>query len=198
MKRASHAPDVPKDQMDSATLEQGDWPLEQVKQLALELYARFPFDDEDTERWNDLARQAFLVLDNLDEACKEVLKERSKDRRRAARVNDAYQKLSASVTFDEAARYITGEKRTDRARSKFNKFLEYDARFVPFEGVSPKLSAEQKRQLKAQLKKKRIPRHEVVRLRWLFEGKWLLIKAEQSQANRAKRTDKRRGARTQS
>jgi hypothetical protein len=194
-----------KDGMAAAAREQADWPLEQVRQLALELYVRFPFDDEDTERWKDLAREAFWVFDNLDEACEEVLRERSEDRRAAARETDAYKRLPAMVPFESAVRYITGEKRPDRAERKFNKISNYEARIVPFEGVSPKLSTKQKKQLqqlRAQLKKWRtngIRRQEAIQLQSRYEAYWRLIVAEQNSAKvrkRAKRTDRRRGART--
>jgi len=139
-------PEVPEDGMPVSVRAQADWPLDQIKELALKLYVRFPFDEEEhPERWKDLVREAFIIFDNLDEACKEILKERSEDRRAAARTQDAYQKLPVLVPFDKAVRYITGEKRTDRARSKFIKLLSYEARVTQFEGVSPKLSAEQKR-----------------------------------------------------
>ena len=37
-------------------------------------------------------------------------------------------KLPADVSLWEAARYITGEHRTDRAEQKFVKFLHYEGR----------------------------------------------------------------------
>lgn len=202
MKDDSPTPEVPQDGICFDTSAQADWPLEQIKALARELYIRFPFDDEeDTERWKDLVRDAFFVFDNLDEACKEILRERSEDRRAAARARQAYTKLSSVAPFDRAVRDITGEKHTDRARSKFEKVLSYEARIVPFEGtVSPKLPAKEKRRLEAQIKKWRqsgIRYAEAVRLQSLFDRCWPDVVAEQNSANvrkRAKRTDKRRGA----
>jgi hypothetical protein len=58
------APKLPEDGIRVETPAQADWPLEQIKELALELYVRFPFDDDDdTERWKDLVREAFIVFD---------------------------------------------------------------------------------------------------------------------------------------
>lgn len=185
----SPRPKPPKDRMDSVAREQTDWPVEKVKQLALELYVRFPFDEDDTERWKDLAREAFWVFDNLDEACKEVLRERSEDRRASARLTEAHRKLPALVPFDKAARYITGEKRTDRATPKFIMFLSYEARVIPFEGVSPKLSAEQRRQLRAQLEKwrnKGIIREQAMQMQSRFERYWPVVRADLNSANRMK------------
>jgi hypothetical protein len=195
MKDDSPTPEVPQDGICFDTSAQADWPLEQIKELARELYIRFPFDDdEDTERWKDLVREAFFVFDNLDEACKEILRERSEDRRAAARERQAYTKLSSVAPFDRAVRYITGEKHTGRARSKFERVLSYEERIVPWEGtVSPKLHAKQKRQLQAQLenwRKNGIPRNKAIRLQSLFERYWPLVVAEQ---NSAKRTRKRKG-----
>ena len=201
MKDDSPTPEEPEDGIRFGTPAQADWPLEQIKELARELYIRFPFDDEDTERWKDLVREAFVVFDNLDEACKEILKERSEDRRAEAREREAYTKLPSVAPFDSAVRYITGEKHTDRARSKFEKVLSYEARIVPWEGrVSPKLPAKEKRHIQAQLenwRKNGIRGTEVIRLQSRFERCWPLVKAEQNRANvrkRAKPTDKRRGA----
>ena len=111
MKNDSPMPDVPQDGVDSAAREKADWPLDQIKELALKLYVGFPFDEEDhPEGWKDLVREAFIVFENLDEACKEILKERSKDRKATARQKDAYNKLTSVAPFERAVRYITGEK----------------------------------------------------------------------------------------
>src|SRR5260370_21443611 len=151
MKDDSQASEVPQDGVDSAVREEADWPLEQVKQLVLELYVRFPFADEDPERWKDLVREAFWVFQNLDEACKEILRERSEDRTADAHARDADTKLPSVAPFDRAVRYITGEKHTDRARRKFDKVLSYDARIVPWKGrVLPKLPAKEERRIEAQ------------------------------------------------
>jgi len=125
--------------------------------------------------------------------------------------------LPLTVPFQEAVRFITGEKlNRKRALSRFNKVLHYDARRIPHAwprryyarhitrawpaSALPKLPAAKKRQLEGQIKKwekNGIPRYEVVRLRWLFEAERPLVRAEQNRANarkRAKPADKRRGA----
>jgi hypothetical protein len=195
MKDDSQASEVPQDGVDSAVREEADWPLEQVKQLALELYVRFPLDDEDTERWKDLAREAFWVFDHLDEACKEILKERSEDRRERARGREAYTKLTSIAPFDRAVRYISGEKHTDRARRKFDKVLSYDARIVPWKGrVLPKLPAKEERRIEAQTGKWQengVRRFEALRLRSLFERYWPCVVAEQN-STKGKRKRKRK------
>jgi len=182
-------PNPPKDGMDSVAREQPDWPLEQVKQLALELYVRCPFDDDpDDEYWKELVRKAFWVLDNLDETCKQILRERSEDRKEDARVRDAHKKLPPIVPFDKAVREITSEKHNDRARSNFMKFLSYKAREIPFEGVSPSLSAAQMRQLQAQVSKwedKGIIRERVLEMQSRFKRCWADVRAEQNSANRS-------------
>jgi hypothetical protein len=203
MKDDSPTPEVPADGRDVSTPAQADWPLDQIKELALKLYVRFPFDEEEhPEGWKDLVRAAFINFDNLDEACKEILKERSEDRKADARKEDAY-KLTSVASFDKAVRYITGEKRTDRGEPKLEKILSYEARIVPWEGcVSPKLPAKEKRRLEAQLKtwrQKGIPRAKAIRLQTLFERYWPDVVAEQNRANvrkRPKRNDKRRGAKS--
>jgi hypothetical protein len=200
MKSEGPTPEMPADRVDAST-PQGDWPVEQIKQFTRELYIHFPFDDEDMERLKDLVRNAFWVFDNLDEACKEILTERSEGRRERARQEDAKKKLPRVAPFDKAVRYITGEKHTNRARSKFDKLMSYEARIIPFEReASPNLSAKQKREIEGQLEKWRqngIPRAKVLKLQSRFEHYWPLVLAEQNSANvrkRAKRTDKRRGA----
>jgi hypothetical protein len=196
MKDNSPTSEVPQDRVDLGARAHADWPLEQVKQLALELYVRFPFDDEDTERWKDLAREAFWVFDNLDEACREILRERSEDRKADARERDADTKLPSVAPFDTAVRYLTGEKHTDRARSKFDKVLSYEARIVPWQGrVLPQLPAKEKRRIETQTGKWRengIRRFEALRLQSLFERYWPRVVAEQ---NSAKRNRKRKGKR---
>jgi hypothetical protein len=201
MKDDSSTPEVPENGPCFHTSAESDWPIEQIKELARELYIRFPFDDEDIERWKELVRDAFFVFDNLDEACKEILRERSEDRKADARERGAYTKLTSIAPFDRAVRYITGDKHTDRARSKFEKVLSYEARIEPWVGsVLPKLPAKKKRQIETQLKMWRqngIPCAKAVRLQTLFERFWPDVVAEQNSAKvrkRAKRNDKRRGA----
>jgi hypothetical protein len=189
----SRTPKPAKDGMDAAACEKADWPLEQVKQLARKLYVRFPFEDDPlNERWKDLLRCAFWVFDNLDEACKEILKERSDDRRASASLQAAYQKLPASVPFKKALQHITG-KRTGRAESNFNKVLSYDAR-NDWGEVSRKLTSGQKLRLQAQLKnwkEKGILRQDVIQLQSLYKRCWPLVVAEQNRAKAKRRGGKR-------
>ena len=165
MKNDSPMPDVPQDGVDSAAREKADWPLDQIKELALKLYVRFPFDEEDhPDGWKDLVREAFTVFDNLDEACKEILKERSKDRRATARQREAYKKLTSVTPFERAVRYITGEKRRNAQESKFEKVLSYEARIVPWEGrVCSNLPAKEKRRIEGAAQKVAAERHALSR-----------------------------------
>ena len=197
-----HNSRTPKDGTHVGSPSQTDWPLDQIKELALKLYVRFPFDEEDRpEGWKDLVRGAFIDFDNLDEACKEILKERSEDREAEARQRKAYKELPSVAPFERAVRFITGEKQTKRARSKLEKVLSYEARIVPWEDtVSPKLPLKETRQIEAQLKtwqQNGIPRGKAIRLQTLFDRYWPRVVAEQNSAKvrkHAKRNDKRRGA----
>jgi hypothetical protein len=196
MKDDSPAPQVPEDGTRVETPAQADWPVEQIKEFARELYIRFPFDDDDddTERWKDLVREAFIVFDKLDEACKEILRERSEERKAQARERHAYAKLSSVAPFDRAVRYITGEKRTERALRKLEKVLSYEARIIPFEGdVSPKLSVKERRQIDARFKRWRengIRRAEALQLQSRFERYWPLVVAEQNSPKARRRGGK--------
>jgi hypothetical protein len=186
------------------------------------LYAHAPFHGKDNEGLKALVRQAFDFLDNLDEACEEILEKRMERREMVAEASArafAARDLPLIVPFQEAVRFITREKlNRKRALERFKKVLRYDARRIPHAWprrysasrisrawpatALPKLPAAKKRQLEAQLKmweQNGIRRHEVIRLRWLFDGERRLVNAEQNRANarkRAKRIDRRRGART--
>jgi hypothetical protein len=173
------------------------------------LYADAPFHGKDKEGLKALVRQAFDFLDNLDEACEDILRKRMERREKVAEASGrafaADRLLPFTVPFQQALRFITGENNKKRAQKKFDKVLRYDARRThPWprryyvrrisqawpRSALPKLPPEKKRRLNAQLKKWRkngIPRNEVVRLRWLFEGEHPLVKAEQNRANRNRR-----------
>ncbi len=220
MKDHSPAPEVPADGMDAST-PRADWSFEEVERVVRMLCAHAPFKVKDKERWKALVREAFDFLDNLDEACEEILEKRMERREMVAEASArafAARHLPFTVPFEQAMRFITGEKRKKRALERFKKVLRYDARRIPHAWpwrysasrisrawpatALPKLPAAKKRQLEAQLKmweQNGIRRYEVVRLRWLFEGERPLVKAGQNRANarkRPKRTDRRRGAKT--
>jgi hypothetical protein len=196
MQDDNSTPDVPQDRMDAYT-PQADWSLEQVKELARELYIRSPFGVKDTERWKYLVRQAFGFFDNLDWACKEILRERSEMREEYAKAEaleiDAYNKLPSVVPFDKAVRYITSEKLTARARLKFDKVLRYAPRIVPHSYPTRLLSelpAEKEREIDAQCeiwRQNGISRDEVIRLRAIFEGDYPRVIAEQNAKKARKR-----------
>jgi len=220
MKADSPTPEVPADGMHAST-PQADWSFEEVEKVVRMLYTHAPFEVKDEERWKALVREAFDFLDNLDEAYEEILTKRMERREIVAEASErafAARHLPFTVQFEQAVQFITGEKRKNRALERFKKVLDHDARRISHgwprryyprrisrawpASALPKLPTAKKRQLKAQLKmweKNGIPRYEVVRLGWLFEEERRLVKAEQNRANasrRAKRTDKRRGART--
>jgi len=211
--------EVPTDGTDAST-PLDDWSFEEVERVARMLYAHAPFNVKDGERWKALAQRAFDFLDNLNGACQEILTKRMEKREIVGEASErahAARHLPFRVPFKQAVRFITDENRIDRGLPKFKKVLCYDARRIhpwPWRSYGrsisqswlsiapPKLAAERKRQLKAQLKKwhtNGIPRYEVVRLRWLCQEVWPLVKVEQNRAKarkRAKRTDKRRGAKS--
>jgi hypothetical protein len=208
IKDDSPTPEASADGMDAGT-PQADWSFEHVEKVVRMLYAHAPFHGKDKEGLKALVRQAFDFLDNLHAACEEVLGKRMERREMvaeaSARAFAADRLLPAIVPFQQALRFITDEKNKDRAERKFDKVLRYDARRThPWprryyvhrisqawpSTALPKLPPEKKRRLNAQLKKWRkngIPRHEVVRLRWLFEEEHRLVKSEQGRANRKKR-----------
>jgi hypothetical protein len=205
MKDDTRTPDVPEDGMHVSAPAQTDWPIEQVEKIAQMLYTRGPFRVEEKENWEFLVRQAFIFLDNLREACKEILKERKEDRETDAEENarkiDEYKKLLAVAPFEEAVRFITGKTRPGRALPEFDKVLRYDARVELLPSISigpdgwettvlPKLPAEKKRRVEAQLKiwqQNGIPRSEVLRLQSLFGHTWPRVVAEQNSAKRKRR-----------
>jgi hypothetical protein len=109
---------------------------EQVKEVALMLYAQRPFplnNSVKTEDFDLLVRQAFDFLDNLDNAYALALKwreNRDAVRRKALRVRALGLKLATSlkpgecVPFNKAVMLITGEKHrhVDRAEERFEAF----------------------------------------------------------------------------
>lgn len=200
-----------------------EWPLEKVEEVAQMFYAVAPFKRElwnEEYRWKSLARQAFDFLDNLHEACEEIAEQRKKQGEHYAAVSAELaeaDKLPEIVPFAKAVRFITSETRTERALSKFKKVLVFNARRKPVPLMRPhddpvltdkwacflpNLPAKQKRKLDAQLEawqKNGIPRDDARNLKSLFEDEWPLVIAEGNIAKtkrRAKRTDKRRGAKT--
>jgi hypothetical protein len=123
MKDDTPTPEVPEDGMDVSTPAQAALRLKQVEELARELYTRSPFEPKNKKRWKTLVRQAFDFFDNLDKTCVEIQRERretwERDAEAKARAEGANEKLPAVVSLNEAARYITGEERIDRALPKF-------------------------------------------------------------------------------
>jgi hypothetical protein len=192
-----------------------DWPLADVEEVARMLYAVAPFDVNAREkiRWHSLARKAFDFLDNLHGACEEIREQRRIQGKAYARANARLteaQKLPDIMPFEKAVLRITGQKWIGRALPNFEKFLHYNARreTAPIMRtpsnmeaiISPKLPAKKKRQLDTQINTWRengIPRAEVMQLQSLFESEQPLVIAELNRAKvkkRAKRSDKRRGA----
>jgi hypothetical protein len=203
MQNDSPTPEVAEGGMDVSTPAQTDWPLKQVEELARELYIRKPFNPENKEACEALARQAFNFLDNMREVCEEILGTRSEWRATQAEVKAraaAAKHLPDIAPFEKAVRFITGAKRTDRALSNFDKALRYDARVelldspdLSFETtVLAKLPAEKKRRLENQLKiwqQNGVPCSEVLRLQSLFEYNWPGVVAEQN-AKKARKKPK--------
>ena len=110
--------------MHVSTPAQADWSFEEVEKVARTLYAHAPFKVNDQERWKALVRQVFDFLDNLDLACEEILRKRMEKREIAGEASvaaHAASYLPFTVQFERAARFITGEKRKDRALSKLDK-----------------------------------------------------------------------------
>jgi hypothetical protein len=188
-------PKVPKDGITVSTPLEADWPLDQVKELARELYKYTPFDVKDTERWKALVRRAFDVFDNLDRACVEIQGERretwERDAEAKARAEDTHKKLPAVVPFEKAVRFITGEKRTDRALPKFVKLLHYEGRQArgPLAKLLPNLPPEKDHEIDLTLEnwgQEGMPRFQVLRMRLLFQNLWPRVRVERNPANQRK------------
>jgi hypothetical protein len=210
MKDDSPIPEVPEDGMDLSTPAQADWPLNQVKDIVWKLYKNAPFDVKNTERWKALVRQAFDFFDNLDRTCEEILKERRVMRAMKAEAQArgaVAEHLPNIVPFKQAAQFVTGEKRTDRAVPKFDKILRYSARWKHWllhppvdpagkdmikAGMLPKLPGEKSRQVEAQIEMWRqngIPKFEMMMRRMLFRAEWARVKAEEN-AKKARKKPK--------
>ena len=124
MKDHSPAPEVPADGMDAST-PRADWSFEEVERVVRMLCAHAPFKVKDKERWKALVREAFDFLDNLDEACEEILEKRMERREMVAEASArafAARHLPFTVPFEQAMRFITGEKRKKRALERSKKF----------------------------------------------------------------------------
>jgi hypothetical protein len=159
---------------------------EQVQEVARMLYALRPFDASTREkyRWNSLVRQAFDFLDNLHEACKIVAEQRRALHEHYAALNVQLaetDKLLEVVPFKKAARIVTGDRRTSRAKRKLITVLKR----LPIHVPSKELSRWQKDGIQRDLLRD---------LKRVFKSEWPLVIAEQNKAKRAKRADKRRGA----
>jgi hypothetical protein len=108
-----------------------DYPVEQVMEVARMLYASgrvqpFPPDEKSELKWNSLARQAFAFLDNLRNACEEIVRQRraTDTYRRAEKENARTAKLPLDVVpFNQAVKYITRQEHIGHAERKFKTFV---------------------------------------------------------------------------
>jgi len=185
----------------AGALSQVDRTLDRIKDLVFELYKAAPFDLKDKKRLKALVQQAFDFLHDLDKTCVEIQRERreawERDAEARARAEATNTKLPDAVALNEAARYITGEKRTARALPKFMKFLHYEARLAqaPVAKILPNLPPEKEHDIDLTLEnwsQEGIRRSYVIQLRLLFQKLWPLIKVE---SNRPKLRKRKRRAR---
>lgn len=169
-----------------------EWPVERVMEVARTLYATAPFQGDswnDKVRWKSLARRANDFLDQLHAACTEIAKERSATDaayRRSEERLMASETLPDQVPFEQAARFITSEKRKDRALPKLKKLVLWKPRY--FGGLLGKSPTS--REVNAQLKlwqRSGMPLAEVRELRILFEASWPRIIASQNSTKGKKR-----------
>ncbi len=79
MKDESPTPELPADGMRVRT-PRADWSFEEVEKIVRMLYAHAPFEVKDKDRWKSLVQEAFDFLDNLDEACDQILRKRMERR----------------------------------------------------------------------------------------------------------------------
>jgi hypothetical protein len=149
----------------------------QVKEVALMLYAQRPFPLYSTLsefELNRLVWQANDLLDKLDVACEEVARQRKAGKRspekKSAEAKNAKKELphdaSGNVRFNEAVKFITGEKHrhVKRAKTKFLTVLYRNSRELGY--------AEQETDaLLARWEKNGMPRDEVIRRRALWNEK---------------------------
>lgn len=161
-----------KDQSAEQTPPSKEHSPEQVKEVALMLYARRASPlSENTEvnewQWNSLVWQANELLDKLNEACEEVARQRKAGKRspgeRFADAKKARNALadvplnaSGNVPYNAAVMFITREKyrKVDLAKKKFETVVRGNARELGY--------AEQKTDaLLARLDKNGMPLNEV-------------------------------------
>ena len=169
-----------------------EWPFEQVEEVARMLYATAPFGRESWNNrvlWTSLARQACDFLDHLHNACGEVTRQRrtkhTSYRRDEERIAKA-KTLPGVVPFEKAARIITNQKRTERARMNLKTLVLKNPRyFGGLFGKPPTVQAVNG--LIKRWRKTGIPRRDVMELQNLFEGSWPHIIAEQNREKAGKR-----------
>jgi hypothetical protein len=149
-----------------------EWPVEQVMETARMLYGLSPFppNDKSEQKWNPLVQQAFDFLDNLHEACETIAKRRREQDaayRRAERRSADAEALPDVVPFEKAMRFITREKRTKRAESKFEKFVLAMPRY--FGGGTKPARPQTIRAQIARWRKNGVTRGEVMQLQSLHD-----------------------------
>jgi hypothetical protein len=159
------------------------WPLSQVIEVALTLYAQRPFKLDDEYHWPLLVRRAFDFLDNVHKAYPEIVRHRRAAEaayRRAEKRRAERAALPEIVPFDIAIRHITRERWTKRAEPKFKTLIvSAPPRYFP---------AMNKRQLHAGIvrwQKSGIPRDLVIDLQSLHDA-LMRITREERQAKRAR------------
>jgi hypothetical protein len=183
-----------------------NWSFEQVREVALMLYAENPFKRNSQSayfHWNGLIEEAFDFLDKLHKFYKELAVERSgwdaENRRREKEAAEAL-KLPDPVSVEKAMRVITDQGTTKQAIQKFQKVVRYNCRdFI--EPSEQSLSILRRRRslsrygltfetLNRQLAAKRktgVPRNLVLLLREMFKDSSKEILSEENRAKGKKR-----------
>lgn len=151
------------------------WPIEQVMEVMCTLYEAAPFQSD--VGWKTLARRAYDFLDQSHAACVAIDKERTakgdtyrlaEDRRLSAET------LPEQVPFEQAAKFITKEKRNDRALSKLKKLVLSKPHYFNW-----KVGAQLRH-----WKTSGMSRSDTVELGALFEESWPDIVAKQNSAKK--------------
>jgi hypothetical protein len=190
---------------------QKDHSPEQVKEIALMLYAQRPFPLNTIKSKSDLeslvwqANDFLDVADELNEGFCDVVARRRKAAIKAAKETaDTIKALPEIVPFDKAVKVITRQQRLERALERFEalRFIDHEtavwvARLTPnFGGAIPKPQTKLWREKIAHWRKNGMKRDEVIWRRVLYDEnvyrRWRIATAERAKKRRAPWSDKKR------
>lgn len=160
------------------------WSIDDVEKVASNYYSLGESGDEEA-RWKRAATQAVQYLVRRRAACRVAIGGRLAYERLKLQSKQSPwppDELSEPNAFDKAVRYITNEKRTDRALPKLRQLL----RFNQEKSGSRQSTTKWQRQLEL-WRKRGISREEIRELQRRFAQTWPRIKARQNRKRAFKR-----------